>query len=96
MPDENTTPEMSTPVKADINHGFYATYSNHGCRCTECRDAHTAWQRNYRNSEKGRKRTSAANRKSRRTQQLCTQYLKVNFPEINAMIQLQAKNEANQ
>ena len=72
-------------VKA-IKHGNYATYSNHGCRCDECRTAHNEWHRQYRSSEVGKKRALLANRRSRRIQQESASYLKRVLPEAYSKI----------
>lgn len=71
-----TTPE--TPLR----HGNYATYSNHNCRCELCREAHNRWHREYRLTANGRRRTTIANRKSRRIQQQAATYVRENLPEI--------------
>jgi hypothetical protein len=31
-----------------IPHGTYSGYTNHGCRCDECRQANSAYMREYR------------------------------------------------
>jgi len=69
-----------------VKHGNYATYSNHGCRCDECREAHNQWHRNYRSSATGKKRALIANRRSRRIQQEATAYLKQNSPDVYSQI----------
>ena len=84
--------ETSRPVK----HGAYSTYSNRGCRCDECRQAHAEWHRQYRHSESGHSRTLLANRRSRRIQQLAAQHLKTTHPEEyeNILRQVEAEVKA--
>lgn len=86
------TPTTETTVK----HGHYATYSNHGCRCDECRAAHNAWHREYRNTDNGRRRTMTANRKSRLIQQRATAHLKQYHPDVYAAIVNQVNIEVQQ
>ena len=89
--------EETTPTDtAGLKHGFYATYSNHGCRCDECRTAHNAWHRQYRNTDNGRRRTMAANRKSRLVQQRSTAYLREHNPEAFAAILAEVETEVSQ
>lgn len=33
---------------AAVDHGTNSTYTNHGCRCHDCRTAHTHYSRRYR------------------------------------------------
>lgn len=65
-----------------IKHGFYATYSNQGCRCSRCKEAHAAWHRLYRQSDSGRERTVRANRKSRQIQQRAAELLRNHYPDL--------------
>lgn len=81
------------PLNKTIKHGYYATYSNHGCRCNRCKEAHAAWHRMYRQSDSGRERTVKANRKSRRIQQKAADFLRSNYPEHYAKI-VEAVNES--
>jgi len=75
----------STPDKA-VNHGNYSTYSNHGCRCDDCRRAHNEWHRSYRSSARGKQRALIANRRSRRIQQEAAAFLKETNPEAYSQI----------
>lgn len=90
---EEQTPQNPTPEVETVPHGNYATYSNHNCRCDLCREAHNRWHREYRLTENGRKRTTLANRKSRRIQQAAAFYMKENLPEVYANIVQTVNNE---
>lgn len=95
MTSENNRPSHFTPVENQlyngtewvvttrtVKHGSYATYSNYGCRCELCREAHNNWHRSYRASGSGHARTLLANRRSRKIQQEATAYLKQNHPAV--------------
>lgn len=93
---EDTTPEVAAAETAPLRHGHYATYANHNCRCGLCREAHNRWHREYRQTENGKKRTTLANRKSRRIQQAAAFYIKENMPEVYANIVESVNNELNE
>lgn len=73
-------------VTKPVKHGYYATYSNRGCRCLACKEAHAAWHRQYRRSANGKSTTVKANRKSRRIQQQAAEFLRVYYPDLYATI----------
>lgn len=39
---------MTTKSGTAVNHGNIGAYTNHGCRCELCADAHREYQREYR------------------------------------------------
>ena len=78
-----------------VKHGTYSGYSNHGCRCNDCRAAHNDWHRQYRSSANGRITTMRANRKARLLQQFCTAWVKEHHPDMYEEFVIQALERAN-
>lgn len=79
-----------------IPHGTYSGYSNHHCRCDDCRNAHNDWHRRYRASEAGRITTMRANRKARLIQQMCAKFVQQAHPSVYENIVVEATQKANE
>jgi hypothetical protein len=61
-------------------------YTNHGCRCTECTEAHSADVQAYRSTPEGRAAVRASNERARRRKALAAKWVRENRPDVWADI----------
>lgn len=53
-----------------------------GCRCGKCSEAARLYMREYRATKQGKKKTLLHNKRARKLQQMCFEYLRDNNPKV--------------
>lgn len=51
------------PLRSPVRHGTLGGYTNRGCRCEECRGAHSDYQRKRRRGKSGTRSATALMKK---------------------------------
>jgi len=76
----------------DLDHGTYTAYTNGKCRCRPCRDAASAYMREYRKTTKGKTAQRYYTNLSVKRASLAAKWIRENRPDIWAIINAEAES----